>query len=232
MTRILVVDDEKIIAKGLKFSLEKEGFEVSVAYDGEEALQLFYEQKPELVVLDLMLPIVDGFEVCRRLRKTDDTPIIMLTARGEDIDKILGLELGADDYVTKPFNPRELVARIKAILRRSQAAVLDPANMQVIKLQNLQIDLFQHKVKVENKEVELTSKEFALLSLLASHPGRVFNREQLLEHVWGYEYYGDARTVDVHIRHLREKIEPDPSDPELIITVWGTGYKFREERNV
>jgi len=232
LTRILVVDDEKIIAKGLKFSLEKEGFEVSVAYDGEEALQLFYEQKPELVVLDLMLPIVDGFEVCRRLRKTDDTPIIMLTARGEDIDKILGLELGADDYVTKPFNPRELVARIKAILRRSQAAVLDPANMQVIKLQNLQIDLFQHKVKVENKEVELTSKEFALLSLLASHPGRVFNREQLLEHVWGYEYYGDARTVDVHIRHLREKIEPDPSDPELIITVWGTGYKFREERNV
>ncbi|GFP22365.1 two-component system, OmpR family, phosphate regulon response regulator PhoB, partial [Candidatus Hakubella thermalkaliphila] len=160
-------------------------------------------------------------------------PIIMLTARGEDIDKILGLELGADDYVTKPFNPRELTARIKAILRRSQIpSGKDQAGMQVIRLQDLQIDLFQRKVRIRDKEVDLTSKEFALLSLLASHPGRVFSREKLLEHVWGYDYYGDARTVDVHIRHMREKIEPDPATPQLILTVWGAGYKFREAKNV
>lgn len=231
MARILVVDDEKTIVKGLKFNLEKEGFEVIAAYDGEEALRLYYEEKPDLIVLDLMLPEIDGFEVCRRIRKTDNVPIIMLTARGDDIDKILGLELGADDYVTKPFNPRELAARIKAILRRSQSHGIDPASMRVIRLQGLEIDLFQHKVRVNDKEVELTSKEFALLSLLASNPGRVFSREQLLEHVWGYDYYGDARTVDVHIRHLREKIEPDAGSPQLILTVWGTGYKFREAKD-
>jgi DNA-binding response OmpR family regulator len=232
MARILVVDDEKTIAKGIKFALEKENYEVSVAYDGAEALRIFQEEKPDLIVLDLMLPVIDGFDVCRRIRKKSDVPIIMLTARGEDIDKILGLELGADDYMTKPFNPRELVARVKAILRRSQMQAVDPANMQTIRLQDLQIDLFQHKVHVRGKDVDLTSKEFALLSLLASHPGRVFSREELLEHVWGYDYYGDARTVDVHIRHLREKIEPDPSAPQLILTVWGAGYKFREEKNV
>ena len=231
MSRILVVDDEKIIAKGLKFALEKEGFEVSVANDGAEAIRLFQDENPDLIVLDLMLPEVDGFEVCRRIRKKSDIPIIMLTARGEDIDKILGLELGADDYVTKPFNPRELVARVKAILRRSHTQTMDSGG-QVIRLQDLQIDLFQHKVRVRDKDVELTSKEFALLGLLASHPGRVFSREKLLEQVWGYDYYGDARTVDVHIRHLREKIEPDPATPQLILTVWGAGYKFREGKNV
>lgn len=232
MPRILVVDDERTIAKGIKFGLEKEGYEVSVAHDGEEALKLFKEDEPDLIVLDLMLPEVDGFEVCRRIRKSSDVPIVMLTARGDDIDKILGLELGADDYVTKPFNPRELVARVKAILRRAQAPAADPASMQTIRLQDLQIDLFQHKVRVRDKDVDLTSKEFALLSLLASHPGRVFSREKLLEHVWGYDYYGDARTVDVHIRHLREKIEPEPATPQLILTVWGAGYKFREAKNV
>ncbi|MDW7684320.1 MAG: response regulator transcription factor [Bacillota bacterium] len=232
MPRVLVVDDEKTIVKGLKFSLEKEGYEVLTAYDGEEALRLFQKENPDLIVLDLMLPLLDGFEVCRRIRKDNDVPILMLTARGDDIDKILGLELGADDYVTKPFNPRELTARIKAILRRSHAPNMDPASMQVIRLQDLQIDLFQHKVRVRDKNVDLTSKEFALLSLLASHPGRVFSREKLLEHVWGYDYYGDARTVDVHIRHLREKIEPDPAAPQLILTVWGAGYKFREAKNV
>lgn len=232
MARVLVVDDEKIIVKGLKFSLEKEGYEVLTAYDGEEALRLFNEENPDLIVLDLMLPEVDGFEVCRRIRKSSDVPIVMLTARGDDIDKILGLELGADDYITKPFNPRELTARIKAIFRRSHAPSMDTGNMQVIRLQDMQIDLFQHKVRVRDKEVELTSKEFALLSLMASHPGRVFSREKLLEHVWGYEYYGDARTVDVHIRHLREKIEPEPSTPQLILTVWGAGYKFKEAKNV
>jgi len=232
VAKILVVDDEKTIVKGLKFALEKEHYEVLAAYDGEEALRLFEEEAPDLIVLDLMLPGVDGFEVCRRIRKKSETPIIMLTARGEDIDKILGLELGADDYMTKPFNPRELVARVKAILRRSRNKTNDQANLKVIRLQDLQIDLFSHKVKVRGKEVDLTSKEFALLSLLASQPGRVFSREQLLEHVWGYDYYGDARTVDVHIRHLREKIEPDPSAPEMILTVWGAGYKFREGKNV
>ncbi|MBS3886216.1 MAG: response regulator transcription factor [Dethiobacter sp.] len=233
MARILVVDDEKTIVKGLKFSLEKEGYEVLAAYDGAEALSLFKKENPDLIVLDLMLPEVDGFEVCRRIRKGSEVPIIMLTARGEDIDKILGLELGADDYVTKPFNPRELTARIKAILRRSQLPTgKDQVGMQVIRLQDLQIDLFQRKVRIRDKEVDLTSKEFALLSLLASHPGRVFSREKLLEHVWGYDYYGDARTVDVHIRHMREKIEPDPATPQLILTVWGAGYKFREAKNV
>ncbi|MBS3898663.1 MAG: response regulator transcription factor [Dethiobacter sp.] len=233
MARILVVDDEKTIVKGLKFSLEKEGYEVLAAYDGAEALSLFKTESPDLIVLDLMLPEVDGFEVCRRIRKGSEVPIIMLTARGEDIDKILGLELGADDYVTKPFNPRELTARIKAILRRAQIPPgKDQAGMQLIRLQDLQIDLFQRKVRIRDKEVDLTSKEFALLSLLASHPGRVFSREKLLEHVWGYDYYGDARTVDVHIRHMREKIEPDPATPQLILTVWGAGYKFRETKNV
>lgn len=231
MPRVLVVDDEKTIVKGLKFNLEKEGYEVLVAFDGEEALRVFNEESPDLIVLDLMLPKLDGFEVCRNIRKTSDVPIVMLTARGEDIDKILGLELGADDYVTKPFNPRELAARVKAIMRRSQSSSGDSGNLQVIRLQDLQIDLFQHKVRVRDKEVDLTSKEFALLSLMASHPGRVFSREKLLEHVWGYDYYGDARTVDVHIRHLREKIEPDPGTPQLILTVWGAGYKFREAKN-
>jgi DNA-binding response OmpR family regulator len=218
--------------KGLKFNLEKEGYEVFTAYDGEEALRVSNESNPDLIVLDLMLPELDGFEVCRRIRKGSDVPIVMLTARGEDIDKILGLELGADDYVTKPFNPRELAARVKAILRRSHTSAKDTTGGQVIRLQDLQIDLFQHKVRVHDKDVDLTSKEFALLSLLASHPGRVFSREKLLEHVWGYDYYGDARTVDVHIRHLREKIEPEPATPQLILTVWGAGYKFREGKNV
>jgi DNA-binding response OmpR family regulator len=194
-------------------------------------LQLFEAEAPDLILLDLMLPEIDGFEVCRRIRKHSNVPIIMLTARGDDIDKVLGLELGADDYMTKPFNPRELVARVKAILRRSRSQALDPSGMRVIRLQDLEIDLFQHKVRVRDKEVDLTSKEFALLSLMASNPGRVFTREKLLEHVWGYDYYGDPRTVDVHIRHLREKIEPDPASPQLILTVWGAGYKFREGKN-
>ncbi|NLZ38781.1 MAG: response regulator transcription factor [Firmicutes bacterium] len=231
MAKILVVDDEKTIVKGLKFALEKENYSVIVAYDGEEALQLFEAEAPDLILLDLMLPEIDGFEVCRRIRKHSNVPIIMLTARGDDIDKVLGLELGADDYMTKPFNPRELVARVKAILRRSRSQALDPSGMRVIRLQDLEIDLFQHKVRVRDKEVDLTSKEFALLSLMASNPGRVFTREKLLEHVWGYDYYGDPRTVDVHIRHLREKIEPDPASPQLILTVWGAGYKFREGKN-
>ncbi len=226
--KILLVDDEKTLVKALTFNLEKEGYQVIPAYEGEEALKKMEAENPDLLILDLMLPGLDGFEVCRRVRKNYDIPIIMLTAKGDDIDKILGLELGADDYITKPFNPRELLARVKAILRRSNAQNSSIKNL--IKIQDLQIDLYQHRVRVKDQEIDLTSKEFALLNLLASNPGRVYSREQLLEQIWGYNYYGDARTVDVHIRHLREKIEMDPSNPRYILTVWGTGYKFREGR--
>lgn len=224
---VLIVDDEKTLVKALSFSLEKEGFQVEQAYDGAEGLQKAQELNPDIIVLDLMLPELDGFEVCRQLRKKTDVPIIMLTARGEDIDKVLGLELGADDYMTKPFNSRELTARIKAILRRSLARKEE--SKKHIKIDRLQIDLLQHRVRVNGDEINLTSKEFALLTFLATNAGQVYSREQLLEKVWGYDYYGDVRAVDVHIRHLREKIEKDPGNPELIITVWGTGYKLREE---
>ncbi len=224
---VLIVDDEKTLVKALTFNLEKEGFRVEPAYDGEEALQKIFSLKPDVVVLDLMLPEVDGFEVCRRIRKKLDVPIIMLTARSEDIDKVLGLELGADDYLTKPFNSRELVARIKAILRRSN--VFEQESKKQIQIGKLQVDLLQHRVRLEGKEINLTSKEFALLSFLAANAGNVYSREQLLEQVWGYDYYGDVRTVDVHIRHLREKIETDPANPDFLITVWGTGYKLRED---
>ncbi len=224
---VLIIDDEKTLVKALTFNLEREGFRVEPAYDGEEALQKVFSLKPDVVVLDLMLPAVDGFEVCRRIRKKLDVPIIMLTARSEDIDKVLGLELGADDYLTKPFNSRELVARIKAILRRSTA--FEEEQKKQIQIGKLQIDLLQHRVRLEGKEINLTSKEFALLSFLAVNAGNVYSREQLLEQVWGYDYYGDVRTVDVHIRHLREKIEADPANPDFVITVWGTGYKLRED---
>lgn len=224
---VLVVDDEKTLVKALSFNLEKEGFRVEQAYDGEEALQKVFDLKPDIVVLDLMLPELDGFEVCRRIRKKLDIPIIMLTARSEDIDKVLGLELGADDYLTKPFNSRELVARIKAILRRS--TLREEEAKKLIQIGSLQIDLLQHRVRLGEVDINLTTKEFALLSFLAANAGNVYSREQLLEQVWGYDYYGDVRTVDVHIRHLREKIERDPGNPELILTIWGTGYKIRED---
>jgi len=224
---ILVVDDEKTLVKALSFNLEKEGFRVEQAYDGEEALQKVFDLKPDLVVLDLMLPEIDGFEVCRRIRKKMEIPIIMLTARSEDIDKVLGLELGADDYLTKPFNSRELVARIKAILRRSHFR--QEETKKILQIGKLQIDLLQHRVRLDDKEINLTTKEFALISFLAANAGNVYSREHLLEQVWGYDYYGDVRTVDVHIRHLREKIENNPAKPELILTIWGTGYKIRED---
>ena len=225
--KILIVDDEKTLVKALKFNLEKEGFRVTEAFDGEEALQKVFGDPPDLIILDLMLPELDGLEVCRRIRKRLELPIIMLTARGEDIDKVLGLELGADDYLTKPFNPRELVARIKAILRRS--APREEVFQKYIQVGDLQLDLLQHRALLGQKNIDLTSKEFTLLSFLASNAGRVYSREQLLEQVWGHDYEGDIRTVDVHIRHLREKLEQDPGNPELIITVWGTGYKYRED---
>ena len=225
--KILLVEDEKTLAKALKFNLEKEGFRVEVAFDGEEALNAMSGEEPDLVILDLMLPKIDGYEVCRSIRRSSDVPIIMLTARDEDIDKILGLELGADDYMTKPFNTRELLARIRAILRRTvqQAA----AARSFIKVGDLQIDAIKRKVTVKGREVALTSREYNLLSLLASNPGKVYSREELLEEIWGDDYSGDVRTVDVHIRHLREKIEEFPAEPNIILTVWGAGYKFREE---
>lgn len=225
--KILLVEDEKTLAKALKFNLEKEGFRVEVAFDGEEALNAMSGEEPDLVILDLMLPKIDGYEVCRSIRRSSDVPIIMLTARDEDIDKILGLELGADDYMTKPFNTRELLARIRAILRRTvqQAA----AARSFIKVGDLQIDVIKRKVTVKGREVALTSREYNLLSLLASNPGKVYSREELLEEIWGDDYSGDVRTVDVHIRHLREKIEEFPAEPNIILTVWGAGYKFREE---
>ncbi len=224
--KVLLVDDEKTLAKALKFNLEKEGYQVDCAYDGEEALAKVEEISPDLIVLDLMLPKLDGFEVCQKVRRNHNIPIIMLTAKTEDIDKILGLELGADDYMTKPFNPRELAARIKAIFRRSAAAA--SATGHLVEVHGLKVDLFRHKAWVRGDEVDLTAKEFALLSLLIANPGRVYSREQLLKQVWGYDYYGDARTVDVHIRHLREKLEEDPANPRFVVTVWGSGYKFRE----
>ena len=224
--KILLVEDEKTLAKALKFSLEKEGFTVTVAYDGEEALQAVSRDKPQLMVLDLMIPKIDGFEVCRTVRRDSEIPIIILTAKAEDIDKILGLELGADDYMTKPFNTRELLSRIRAILRRTAQYTF--TGNKVVRAGDIEIDLIKHKVSIGGREVSLTAKEYALLSFLASNPGRVFSRDMLLEEIWGYEYCGDARTVDVHIRHLREKIEDHPAEPHYILTVWGTGYKFRE----
>lgn len=224
--KILLVEDEKTLAKALKFNLEKEGFHVTVAYDGEEALRALSQEKPALIILDLMLPVIDGYEVCRRVRRDSDVPIIMLTARDEDIDKILGLELGADDYMTKPFNTRELLARIRAILRRTGQQTTRGKKM--LQRGELRIDMIRHKVTIKGRAVALTSKEYALLCLLAANPGRVFSREQLLEELWGQAYDGDVRTVDVHIRHLREKIEEYPAEPDLILTVWGAGYKFKE----
>ncbi|RJX23507.1 MAG: DNA-binding response regulator [Dethiobacter sp.] len=225
--KILLVEDEKTLSKALKFNLEKEGFCVEVAFDGEEALSAMSREEPDLVILDLMLPKIDGYEVCRSIRRDSDVPIIMLTARDEDIDKILGLELGADDYMTKPFNARELLARIKAILRRTVPQTA--AGKKIIKIGDLQIDIIKHKVTIKGREVALTSKEYTLLLFLASNRGKVYSREQLLEEIWGEDYSGDVRTVDVHVRHLREKIEEFPADPGLILTVWGTGYKFRED---
>ena len=217
---ILVVDDEPNIIELAKLYLEREGYRVAGARNGSEALSKVDAVSPALVVLDLMLPDIDGFEVCREIRKKSDIPVVVLTARGDDIDKIIGLELGADDYLTKPFNPRELLARVKAVLRRYQKG-LKPG--KVLELGNLRIDLSRHEASVEEKALKLRTKEFALLVTLAQNAGLVLSREQLLEMVWGYDYYGETRTVDVHINHLREKMA---SSGVVIETVRGTGYKM------
>jgi len=228
--KILVVDDEKSIADIIAYNLEKEGYEVLIAYDGEEALDLVFSEDPDLILLDIMMPKIDGFQVCRKIREKKETPIVMLTARAEEVDKVLGLELGADDYVTKPFSVRELMARVKANLRRIavvEKEIKEEKNKNVIVHNNLKIDTEKYEVTKDGKIIELTLREFELLKFLARQKGQVFSREVLLEKVWGYEYYGDIRTVDVTVRRLREKIEDDPSRAEYILTKRGVGYYFK-----
>ena len=225
--RVLVVDDEKLIVKGIRFSLEQDGMKVDCAYDGEEALKLAKENAYALILLDIMLPKNDGFEVCQQIREFSDVPIVMLTARNDDMDKILGLEYGADDYITKPFNILEVKARIKAIMRRTGKRDQNQVNDKMIIKGSMRIDCESRRVVIDDKEVNLTAKEFDLLELLAMNPNKVYSRENLLNIVWGYEYPGDARTVDVHIRRLREKVETNPSDPKYVYTKWGVGYYFR-----
>ena len=222
------MDDEPLIIKGLKYTLEQEGYETLAAYDGEEALEVFSSNAVDLVLLDVMLPKLDGIQVCQRIRESGNVPIIMLTAKGEDMDKILGLEYGADDYMTKPFNILEVKARIKTILRRaSQPAPAE--KKKIIRVRDLEVNVVNRSVTLAGKEVRLTAKEFDLLQLFINNRGKVFSREAMLETVWKYDYMGDARTVDVHIRRLREKIERNTSQPEFIFTKWGVGYYFTDK---
>jgi DNA-binding response OmpR family regulator len=225
---ILVVDDEPHIVELVRYNLVQEGFAVDVAYDGHDALEKAKQQSPDLVILDLMLPFVDGLEVCRSLRRETSVPILMLTAKDSEQDRVLGLELGADDYVTKPFSPRELVARVRAILRRAGRDAAAAAEAPVA-AGALTLNPTTHEVRLADRPVELTTKEFDLLRLLMAHPNQVFTREFLLEHIWGYEYFGSTRTVDMHISRLREKIEDDPDAPTYIATVRGVGYKFKKD---
>lgn len=224
--KILIVDDEKLLVKGIKFNLEQDGYIVETAYDGEEALKMARDKSISLIILDLMLPKIDGLTVCQKVREFSSVPIIMLTAKTEDMDKILGLDYGADDYMTKPFNILELKARIKAILRRS--ANHDSVDKNKFSSGNIELNYNLRRVKVDGKQIELTAKEFDLCELFATNPGKVYSRENLLDIIWGYDYPGDARTVDVHVRRLREKIEPDAANPTYILTKWGVGYYFRE----
>lgn len=227
--KILIVDDEKNIVEILKFNLKKEGFSTIEAYDGEEAMEMALNEDPDLILLDVMLPKMDGFTVCRKLRQSINTPIIMLTAKEEEVDKVLGLELGADDYITKPFSHRELIARIKANLRRSDIEETGyKKNGNIIKCGNLVIDTDRYEVKRGNDVIGLTLREFELVKFLAMHQGQIFSREDLLRKVWGYEYYGDVRTVDVTVRRVREKLEKDPSNCEYIMTKRGVGYYFNK----
>ena len=226
--RILLVDDEPLIIKGLKYTLEQEGYETLAAYDGEEALEVFFANTVDLVLLDVMLPKLDGIQVCQRIRESSNVPIIMLTAKGEDMAKILGLEYGADDYMTKPFNILEVKARIKTILRRASQPVA-AEKKKIIRVRDLEVNIVNRSVTLGGKEVRLTAKEFDLLQLFINNRGKVFSREAMLETVWKYDYMGDARTVDVHIRRLREKIERNTSQPEFIFTKWGVGYYFTDK---
>ena len=224
--KVLVVDDEKLIVKGIRFSLEQEGMEVDCAYDGEEAYNMAKEKEYDMILLDVMLPKMDGFEVCQAIREFSDMPIIMLTAKGEDMDKILGLDYGADDYITKPFNILEVKARIKAIMRRTSGGAKKEVVESVIEKGDLKLDCDSRRLFVLGKEINLTGREFELLELLVKNENKVYSREQLLETVWGKDYPGDVRTVDVHVRRLREKVETNPSEPKYVHTKWGVGYYY------
>ncbi|MBR6770183.1 MAG: response regulator transcription factor [Lachnospiraceae bacterium] len=224
--RALVVDDEKLIVKGIRFSLEQDGMRVDCAYDGEEALSLARENEYDIILLDVMLPKLTGFEVCQQIREFSNVPIIMLTAKGDDMDKILGLEYGADDYVTKPFNILEVKARIKAIMRRTIRQEKEQENQGIIRSKDIRIDCEGRRVYIGEKEINLTTKEFEVLELLILNPNKVYSRENLLKIIWGNDYPGDVRTVDVHIRRLREKVEINPSEPKYVHTKWGVGYYY------
>ena len=221
--RVLVVDDEKLIVKGIRFSLEQDGMEVTCAYDGEEALTFAREQQFDIILLDIMLPKLSGFEVCQQIREFSNVPIIMLTAKGDDMDKILGLEYGADDYITKPFN----ILEVKAIIRRTAKQEKKADTAGRIQAGDMTIERDNRRVYIEGREINLTAKEFDVLELLATHPNQVYSREKLLTMVWGADYPGDARTVDVHIRRLREKVETNSSEPKYVHTKWGVGYYFK-----
>nr|WP_296906112.1 response regulator transcription factor [uncultured Marvinbryantia sp.] len=225
--QVLVVDDEKLIVKGIRFSLEQDGMEVDCAYDGEEALQMAKNKEYDIILLDLMLPKVDGLSVCQQIREFSSVPIVMLTAKGDDMDKIMGLEYGADDYITKPFNILEVKARLKAIMRRTGNPAAAESKSRVVQVGDLVLDCESRRVTIAGKEINLTAKEFDVLELLVFNPNKVYSRENLLDTVWGYEYPGDVRTVDVHIRRLREKIETNPSEPKYVHTKWGVGYYFQ-----
>ncbi len=223
---MLVVDDEKLIVKGIRFSLEQDGMEVDCAYDGEEALEFAKNNQYDMILLDVMLPKMNGFEVCQQIREFSNTPIVMLTAKGEDMDKILGLDYGADDYITKPFNILEVKARIKAIMRRTGRKSEETSTARVLEIRDMRLDCDGRRVYIKNREVNLTAKEFEVLELLMKNPNKVYSRENLLKIIWGSDYPGDVRTVDVHIRRLREKIEEMPSEPIYVHTKWGVGYYF------
>lgn len=227
--KILVVDDEKLLVKGIKYNLEQDGYEVVTAFDGEEAVRLAHDESIDLILLDLMLPKMDGLTVCRTVRAFSDVPIIMLTAKSEDIDKILGLEYGADDYITKPFNIREVTSRIKAILRRVKPAGQQLQNKDILVSGSITLDYNFRRITIKDKVIDLTGKEFDLLELFVKNPGRVYTRENLLDIAWGFDYPGDVRTVDVHIRRLREKIEENPAEPDFIKTKWGVGYYYKKD---
>ncbi len=228
MKKVLVVDDEKLIVKGIKFSLEQDDMIVTPAYDGEEALELAKSNDYDMILLDIMLPGLSGFEVCQAIRDFSDVPIIMLTAKGDDMDKILGLEYGADDYITKPFNILEVKARIKAIMRRNQKKAPSTQQPRRIMEGELTIELESREVTIAGEEINLTAKEFNILTLLLLHPNKVYSRDDLLKAVWGSDSLGDGRTVDVHVRRLREKVEKNPGEPKYIQTKWGVGYYFKK----
>ncbi|MBR5217598.1 MAG: response regulator transcription factor [Oscillospiraceae bacterium] len=227
--KILVVDDEKLLVKGIKFNLENEGYEVETAYDGAAAVELARRESFDLIILDWMMPVLSGSDACMKIREFSDVPVIMLTARSEDADKLLGFACGADDYVTKPFNILELKARIRALLRRSNAAASERRSRNLLTVGELSLDMEQRVVIRDGEAIDLTAKEFDLMELLMKNPRRVYSRENLMDLVWGYAYAGDYRTVDVHIRRLREKLERVPAEPEYIMTKWGVGYYFKGE---